>query len=84
MFLDFDDYIPSSQTLAFEPYGVKECVVVVIVDDVNVEQTESFTVSLEVNNDMNGRIHLDVPSAQVTILNDDGEIDTTVHVMCAL
>ena len=50
------------------------CVTISIVDDMVVEQRESFSITLERTPDLNSRITLSSDSAEVVIPNNDGEM----------
>ena len=50
------------------------CVNISIVDDMIVEQRESFSITLERTPDLNSRITLFPDSAEVVIPNNDGEV----------
>ena len=66
-----------STTLVFAPFASRQCVPMVIRDDAKLEQTEAFRVTLELIDDLSGRVQLDGSLAVVAIFNDDSE-----HVQC--
>lgn len=71
-----DDYYPNSQEIKTFPsgsvVGTTQCVTYNIVDDVNVEDDEHFTVNLLPDNP-NDIVSGDAPATTVEIQNDDGK-----------
>ena len=68
-----------SRTLVFAPFSFSQCVQIVIRDDDKLEQTEAFRVTLELIDDLSGRVQLDGSLATVAIFNDDSEHMQCVH-----
>ena len=73
-----DDYYPLNETLQFSVNQTRVCTNISIIDDLTVEQKESFYISLERPADLNNRITISYASGEVVISNDDGESDVMV------
>ena len=71
-----EDYISMDTLLLFEPNDAESCVDVIIQNDNIVEQTESFTVTLEKSLDLNDRVILNHTDRTISIIDDDGESKT--------
>ena len=69
-----DDFVPQNRLLRFSANQRKLCVTVTIIDDLTVEQRETFVISLERPPDLHNRISISSDSGYVVIPNDDGEI----------
>ena len=69
-----DDFVPQNRILRFSANQRKLCVTVIIIDDLAVEQRESFIISLERPPDLHNRISISPDRGDVVIPNDDGEI----------
>ena len=69
-----DDYTPINEMYRFSANQRRLCVNISIVDDMIVEQRESFSITLERTPDLNSRITLFPDSAEVVIPNNDGEM----------
>ena len=80
---DLNDYVSLyNQRLVFAPYEDNKCTQIRINNDLMLEQTESFTVTLSINNDPSGRVLLGQSEARITIINDDGKIESTIYSHC--
>ena len=66
------DYDPVSTTLAFGACDIRRCVEISIVDDVIVELTEPFFVTLERTSGLDSRIMLNPVYTKVDITDNDG------------
>ena len=64
-----DDFVPVSTTLRFERCGNRSCTNILIESDEVMEETETFTTTLERNLALDPRIRLDPVDAVVTILD---------------
>jgi hypothetical protein len=67
--LPFQDYVPMSSTLTFPPGQTVQTVTVTILDDGQVEMTESLTVTLSAV----ANVELGVPATAVLTITDDDE-----------
>jgi hypothetical protein len=65
---ELSDYIPTSRQLTFNATSTTECVKIGIVDDFDLEDTESFNVTLSTSDD---DVTITTPMAAVTILDND-------------
>ena len=80
---DLTDYVSlNNRRLVFAPYEDKACTQITINNDDMLEQTESFTVTLSINNDPSGRVLLGQSEARITIFNDDGKMESTIYPYC--
>ena len=71
-----EDFVPvneSDNIVTFSRNNVLKCLRVDIVDDNSVEKTESFSISLERTENLDGRIRISPDRGRVTIEDDDGE-----------
>ena len=66
------DYINVSTILAFGSCDTRQCTETTIVDDMIVELTESFFVTLERTPGLDSRITLDPVDGEIEIIDDDG------------
>ena len=66
------DYETLSTTLTFAACETRRCVDVVIVDDMIVEQDETFTVTLQRTPDLDSRITFSQTAGAIEITNNDG------------
>ena len=68
------DYLPHhpSTTISFGSCEKRKCVTICIVDDVILENTESFHITVERPSDVDTRITVDPAAGTVTIFDDDG------------
>ena len=66
------DYINVSTILAFDTCDTRQCTEIPIVDDMIVELTESFFVTLERTPGLDSRITLDPVDGEIEITDDDG------------
>ena len=66
------DYVNVSTILAFGTCNTQQCIEISIVDDMIVEMTESFFVTLERISDLDSRIRLDPVEEKVEITDNDG------------
>ena len=69
-----DDYSLVNRRLIFSPNQKSVCTTITIVDDLVVEQRESFFVTMERLPRLLNRILLDPDTAEIVIPNDDGEM----------
>ena len=74
----FDDYNPQNTTMVFSANVNKSCVIIPIVNDLVVEQVESFEVTLERTPGLDEMISIYQDRADIIIPNDDGE----VYIIC--
>ena len=80
-----DDYVALNNTrLVFAPYEEIVCTQITIIDDVILEQTESFTVTLSIYDDPSGRVVLGRPEAVIGILDDDGKMESMHNIIFVL
>ena len=77
------DYYSASTILTFGACDTQQCTEIPLVDDVIVELTESFFVTLERTPGLDSRITLDPDNGVVEITDDDGVrgvlLDECVH-----
>ena len=66
------DYGAVSTTFTFAACETRQCDNISIVDDVTLEMTESFSVTLERTPDLNSRITLNPVDGDINILDNDG------------
>ena len=66
------DYGALSTTLMFDTCESRQCYNISIVDDVTLEMTELFSVTLERTPDLNSRITLNPVDGAIDILDNDG------------
>ena len=66
------DYDSLSEILGFGPCDTQQCTEITIVDDMIVELTESFFVTLERTPGLDSRITLDPVDGEIEITDDDG------------
>ena len=66
------DYDNISEILAFDTCDTRQCTEIPIVDDMIVELTESFFVTLERTPGLDSRITLDPVDGKIDITDDDG------------
>ena len=66
------DYISVSTILAFDTCDTRQCTKIPIVDDMIVELTESFFVTLERTPGLDSRITLDPVDGEIEIIDDAG------------
>ena len=66
------DYDSISEILAFGSCATRQCTEIPIVDDMMVELTESFFVTLERTTGLDSRITLDPVDGEIEIIDDDG------------
>ena len=69
-----EDYRPVNTIVEFGSSQSERCVDVRIINDTQVEQSESFDVSLTPTTNLDDRIILVQDSAKVIIRNDDGKL----------
>ena len=67
------DYVAQSTTVSFGSCDKRKCVTVSIVDDVILENPESFHITVERPSDVDTRITVDPAAGAVTITDDDGK-----------
>ena len=67
------DYGALSTTLIFAACEMRHCDNISIVDDVTLEMTESFSVTLERTPDLSSRITLNPVDGKMNIFDDDNE-----------
>ena len=72
-----DDHHALSTILTFEECDMSQCIQIVLIDDMMVEQPEDFYVNLQRTPDLNEHIHLDIQQKRVTILDRDSELVVT-------
>ena len=81
--MDFDH---ASNTLTFGACNTLQCTEIVIVDDMMLELTESFSVTLERTAGLDNRITLDRVDVEVEITDDDGAYivftDMDIYALC--
>ena len=65
------DYGALSTTLMFDTCETRQCDNISVVDDVTLEMTESFSVTLERTPDLNSRITLDPVNGKMYIDDDN-------------
>ena len=59
--------------MRFTPNDIQQCATISIIDDTLIEQEEeSFYVSLQLTDNTPERVNLILPSAEVTIIDNDG------------
>ena len=68
------DYSLVNRRLIFSPNQKSMCTTITIVDDLVVEQRESFFVTMERSPRLLNRILLGIDTAEIVIPNDDGEM----------
>ena len=73
------DYDPVSTILAFGACDTRQCYQIHIVDDMMVELTESFFITLERTSDLNSRITLNPVDGRVEITDTDGILVSVLH-----
>ena len=66
------DYDALSTTVMFGACQIRECVDITIVDDVVLENVESFLVNLESTPGLDSRITLNRTRAEVQIIDNEG------------
>ena len=66
------DYVSVSTILAFGTCDTQQCTEIPIVDDIIVELTESFFITLEWTPGLDSRITLDPVDGEIEITDDDG------------
>ena len=66
------DYVSVSTTLEFGSCDTRQCTEIPIVDDMIVELTELFFVTLERTPGLDSRITLDPVDGEIEISDDDG------------
>ena len=66
------DYGAISTILILDTCETRQCDNISIVDDVTLEMTESFSVTLERTPDLNSRITLNPVDGDINILDNDG------------
>ena len=66
------DYVSVSTILAFGSCDTRQCTEIPIVDDMIVELTESFFVTLERTPGLDSRITVDPVHGEIEITDDDG------------
>ena len=69
---------PLNESLGFSVNQTRVCTNITIIDDLTVDQTEVFLISLEISADLNNRIVIYPTSGEVVIFNNDGESDIMV------
>ena len=65
-----DDFVPVSTSLIFEICSNRSCTNITIQSDEIMEETETFTITLERPSDLDSRIQLDPSEGVVTIFDD--------------
>ena len=71
------DYVPFSAILHFDVCETRQCVDLVIMDDMSIESDETFHVSLE--GDLNSRIHIIPDMGIIEISNNDCMTLKNIH-----
>ena len=73
------DYVGVSNTLTFDACDTRQCTEISIENDMIVEITESFFVTLERTPDLDSRITLNPVDGEIEITDNDG-VYTNVYV----
>ena len=66
------DYDPVSVILAFSACDTRQCIEILVENDMITEMTESFFITLERTSGLNRRITLDPVETEIEITNNDG------------
>ena len=78
-----DDYVPVRVNLTLESGEARACINVSIIDDDEVELSETFGIRLV---PLSGFVDVkaNMSTAIVSIVDDDGQCEKTLHVMCII
>ena len=79
-----DDYTPQNRLLRFTANQKKLCINIPIINDLRIEQRESFGIVLERSADTDHRISIHQDMGVVHIENDDGEIYMRLYIVYEL
>ena len=78
------DFVDPDVDLTFDANNLEHCVDIIIVNDLIVEEIESFIVTLEKTSDLDDRVFLDPRMGMIAIRNDDGESKVTIGIVLSV